>query len=253
MLYTGPSMLTGAPIVAVATIGTRNRKTGPMVQTWVLPASTTPTHAVRTGRDASVCGDCPHRGVAGARRTCYVVVAQAPQAVWRAWTRDRYVPADDAAWSRAVRGRAVRIGSYGDPAAVPPQVWSDLLASSGSGRWTGYTHAWRGYGLLPRTDARRLRDLVMASCDSVSDAAEAAADGWRAFIVRDAAELGADLGAGVGPTVVCPASPEGGDRSTCERCALCAGASARTAATRRQVPTGWVPRLVVRDAEEEQP
>jgi hypothetical protein len=33
ILYEGPSVLDGAPIMCIATFGTKNRKTGAMVQT----------------------------------------------------------------------------------------------------------------------------------------------------------------------------------------------------------------------------
>jgi hypothetical protein len=63
-LWRGPSRLDGAPIVAIATglaEPSSNPKTGPMVQTWILRADSSPQEAQRTGADASVCGDCPLR------------------------------------------------------------------------------------------------------------------------------------------------------------------------------------------------
>ena len=36
IIYDGPSMLDGEPIVAIATMKTSNRKTGEMVQVWIL-------------------------------------------------------------------------------------------------------------------------------------------------------------------------------------------------------------------------
>ncbi len=72
-LYRGPSALDGSPIVAIATGIKRpsaNAKTGAMVQVWILPDNgENPLESVRSGEDASVCGDCPLRGILGKKRT----------------------------------------------------------------------------------------------------------------------------------------------------------------------------------------
>ena len=38
IIYEGPSQIDGAPIVAIATLKSRNRKNGAMIQTWILRA-----------------------------------------------------------------------------------------------------------------------------------------------------------------------------------------------------------------------
>ena len=48
IFYRGPSMLDGAPIVAIAT-DSSNSKTGGMVQTWILRADIDPVTAARNG------------------------------------------------------------------------------------------------------------------------------------------------------------------------------------------------------------
>ena len=45
ILYEGASMLDGAPIVVIATMKTSNRKTGDMVQTWILRSDVNPVEA----------------------------------------------------------------------------------------------------------------------------------------------------------------------------------------------------------------
>src|ERR1700686_2282782 len=93
ILYEGPSLLDGAPIVAIATglnSKSTNRKTGAMVQTYILRANVSPTEAVASGGDKSICGDCRYRGTRGKRRTCYVNVGQGPNAVYRAYRGGRY-------------------------------------------------------------------------------------------------------------------------------------------------------------------
>lgn len=210
IIYQGPSMLDGAPIVAIAITSSSNRKTGDMVQTHILRADVAPIAAIRTGADASICGDCPHRGRAtGTKaegRTCYVNVAQGPTVVFKSYVAGKYPVADDVA--AIGEGRMVRLGTYGDPAAVPVAVW-EALVSRAKGR-TGYTHQWR--------KVPALRSLCMASADSAEDASEARAAGWRFFHVT---------ANGAPPTegaILCPASEEAGKRATCITCGLCKGA-----------------------------
>ena len=204
VLYRGPSMLNGQPIVAILTgLGSgkssKNKKTGGMLQTWILPAHVRPTEAARTGTDAAVCGTCPLRPSEGGG--CYVTLFHAPLGVWKADQRRRYDRFEPA----RVRGHRVRFGSYGDPAAVPTMVWA-MLARYASG-YTGYTHAWRDA-------APTLARYCMASADTPALATEAQARGWRTFRVGDTASAG---------EILCPASEAAGKRTTCERCGLCAG------------------------------
>lgn len=227
VLWQGASLLDGAPIVVIATglrDGSSNRKTGAMIQTYILRADVDPVTAVRTRTDASICGQCPHRGrpIPGqdhgmTGRTCYVNVGQGPLGVWRAWKRGRY--ASPTPWLRAKelqdlgRGRLVRLGTYGDPAAVPFPIWQHLTMHSEGN--TGYTHQWR-------TAPLALRSLCMASADSEADAREAQAAGWRTFRVAmpcDTPRLENEA--------VCPASKEAGKKLTCAQCLACAGANGR--------------------------
>jgi hypothetical protein len=215
ILYRGPSMLDGAPIVVVAT-GLRgkssNVKTGNVVQTWILREDADPLAISRAGRDASICGECPHRRSLGG--SCYVTLHQAPLSVWRAYARGSYgtAPLPRESLPALFEGRTVRLGSYGDPAAVPLAVWESAL-SQASG-WLGYSHQWR----RPGVTAAGLGRFTMASCDSEADRAAAVSLGWRTFRVRtaDAPVMRGEF--------VCPASAEAGKRRTCETCGACAGA-----------------------------
>jgi len=215
ILYRGPSMLDGAPIVVVATgleRSSRNAKTGGLVQTWIMREDVEPHTAVKTGQDASVCGDCPHRG-----QSCYVKTFQAPLTVWRAVQRGHYPTVADAEAIRALgRGRMVRLGAYGDPAAVPTEVWQAFTSEAAG--WTGYTHQWRR--------APELKPYCMASVDDPDAAAEARAAGWRTFRVRLPGEA-------VEPRVefVCQASAEAGHRTSCEKCRACMGTTAKAKAS----------------------
>lgn len=240
ILYSGPSLLDGAPIVAIATgltAKSTNRKTGAMVQTYNLRANVSPTEAVASGGDKSICGDCRHRGSKeyGAngyvkipkKRTCYVNVGQGPQAVYRAYRAGKYPGLPDevstvSALGKISDGRIVRLGTYGDPAAVPAHIWDSLVAYSDG--YTGYTHQWR--------TATGLKGLCMASVDSFPESLEAQALGWRTFRVGLSA-LDSDLGPvrtrkpGDRHEVLCPASKEAGKLLTCAQCLACGGADGR--------------------------
>lgn len=225
VIYRGPSLLDGAPIVAIAIMGSSNRKTGNMVQTYILRSDVAPIEAIRTGADASICGDCKHRGHAtGTKaegRTCYVNIGQGPTVVHKGLQRGIYpdTPADVV--GLLCEGRMVRLGTYGDPAAVPAQVWYHLLTHAAG--HTGYTHAWRALDRAVIGSAefyRRngLRDLLMASADTPEEAAEAQSTGWRTFRVRCPDEPLLERES------VCPASEEAGRKLHCATCGACDGA-----------------------------
>lgn len=211
IIYQGPSLLDGAPIVVVAVglkVTSKNRKTGAMIQTHILRADIAPTLAIKQGQDSSICGDCKHRGDGtGKGRTCYVNVGQGPLVVWKTFRAGKY----PTAYNRTLIGRKrlVRIGTYGDPAAVPAHVWAELLAES-TGH-TGYTHQWRN-----RPD---LAKYCMASADSEVEAIDARLIGWRTFRVALPGHV-----AKLDRESVCPASAEAGKKLTCETCLACNGA-----------------------------
>lgn len=213
VLWRGPSLLDGEPIMVIATgfdIASRNAKTGEMIQTWILREDIAPGDALRTKEDKSICGDCKHRG-----RTCYVMVHWGVTNVWKAAKRGKYPDVDRRSLHRVGDGHAVRVGTYGDPAAVPTWVWARLLLTSKF--HTGYTHQWR-------QDNPELKRICMASVDTVEEQASASAMGWRTFRVRTSYE------APLPKEVVCPASAEAGKKLTCEGCRACGGLSAKARA-----------------------
>ena len=217
IFFRGPSPIDGAPIVAIATLKSTNSKTGDMVQTWILREDVSPLDAVQSGEDASICGNCTHRGAAKRKRTCYVQIDKAPSSVWHAYHRGQYIDLsnDPGTVAILIAQRIVRMGAYGDPAMVPVKQWRMLLAAA-AGR-TGYTHAWR------RVWAQALKPYVMASVDSVVEQDIARAMGWRTFRVRTETEpLQSN-------EFACPASPEGGERMQCIDCQACDGGRATKA------------------------
>jgi hypothetical protein len=62
IIYHGPSLYDGAPIVVIGTFTKSNSKTGGVVQTYILRDDIDPRDASKGGQDVSICGSCPHRG-----------------------------------------------------------------------------------------------------------------------------------------------------------------------------------------------
>lgn len=215
--YEGPSLIDGAPIVVIINKldGSDNAKTGAIVQSFIIRSDVAPTDALKTGADVSICGQCPHRPIL-ARETgeapCYVNVGRSVRSVYDAYKRGRYERADAATIARALAGKIVRLGTYGDPAAAPVTMWAQITRYAAGRR--GYTHQWA----RPDFDAQAWAPLVMASADNVDEAARANLLGMRVFRVS----LGVDVQAG---EAMCPASAEAGKRATCAKCTLCSGTS----------------------------
>jgi hypothetical protein len=183
-----------------------NRKTGDMIQVWILVKSVSPTEAIKSGLDRLICGSCVHRGHEengrfGVDRSCYVNPGQAPQGIWKAWKAGRYSPLRSL---ECFVGRKVRFGAYGDPTHIPLSL-ALAIAGVASGH-TGYTHQWRKPSLQP------WRSLLMASVDSVAELVIARSMGWSTFRVGSEASVGESL---------CASERVG---TPCMDCLLCAGA-----------------------------
>jgi hypothetical protein len=147
--------------------------------------------------------DDPKRKIAKARR-CYVNLGQGVLIVYKSFLRGVYQTAQP----RDIgRGRFVRVGTYGDPAAVPAHVWTDLLAEATT--FTAYSHqsGWRP-------------DIAMQSADNRAQAIAHWKAGRRTFrVIADLGELDKANEA------LCPASKEAGRRVQCTACKLCKGSS----------------------------
>ena len=221
IIYRGPSLIDGQPIVVVALVKSGNSKTGNMVQTYILVDGMKPTDASKCGADYSICGNCPHRGFAtddptkkqAVKRSCYVVLGQGPTIVHKSIERGIYATVQGHDAIAAIgRGRMVRIGTYGDGAAVPSYVW-DSLISDAQGH-TAYSHQ------SGHDTADKRPDLYMTSADTKEQAVNAWSKGERTFRV-----IASQSDIVRGREILCPASKEAGQRTTCDKCKLCAGAS----------------------------
>jgi hypothetical protein len=135
--------------------------------------------------------------------------------IYRAFRRGSYARAETVDQVReALQGRRLRIGSYGDPAAAPVDLWR-MLASMADGH-VGYTHQWQAVGF----DAAAWAPLVMASADTRAETLQAEALGMRYFRVSNGVDR-------QDREVTCPASAEGGRKAQCSDCMLCAGTTKR--------------------------
>lgn len=215
--YEGPSLIDGSPIVVIVNKldGSDNAKTGAIVQSFIIRSDVAPIEALATGQDESICGDCGHRPYLiktgqSDEPPCYVNVGRSVRSVYEAYKRGRYTRADAATIARALAGKIVRLGTYGDPAAAPVSMWIKITRYAAGRR--GYTHQWD----RPEFDAAAWAPLVMASADSIDEAARANLLGMRVFRVS----IGVDVQPG---EASCPASTEAGKRSTCAKCTLCSG------------------------------
>jgi hypothetical protein len=232
VVYEGPSNFGGEPIVVIVTglrgrRGVNNSKTGNLAQVWILRNEMAPNLARRTGQDSAICGTCIYRAGKG----CYVNM-KAPLSVYLSYTQatillktgktKTYRPyrkgtPQEVGKILAEGSRKVRFGAYGDPGAVPFQVWKGIFEAAkataeGLFDWTGYTHAWR---TLPAE-----YKFLMASCDSIQDRIEAYLKGWRTFTVIAPGEGKKKKARG---QIACPASKEQGYRKTCAECMACNG------------------------------
>lgn len=201
ILYEGPSILDGAPIVVIATMSSKNDKTGNMVQTWILRSDVSPLEATKTGEDSSVCGACPHRHYSGG--ACYVTVFHAPLAIYKAYKRGSYSADKNEFYERIVK-RRVRFGAYGDPAAVPVTIWADITKHCKG--HTGYTHQ-----IAHKHFNAAILGYTMASVDTAAQAKKVTGRYFRVKLASDPA---------LPREVECLADSVG---KSCADCLLCDG------------------------------
>ena len=222
IIWEGKSRIDGASIVVIATIHSTNSKTGDAVQTTIIRSDVNPVTTRYTGEDYSVCGDCVHRHFKDG--DCYVQLYQGPRAVFEKYSRGGYnCPKHIAEVEYELTHKHIRLGAYGDPCAVPYEVWESLIAQ-GTRSWSGFTHQWRN------PENQEYRKLLMASCDSAQDVLDAEALGWRSYRVKyDHADdhLLAHL-----PVVTCLYDTQG---LKCVDCGICDGTRAEDRTRRAHV------------------
>lgn len=180
-----------------------NRKTGDMIQIWILVRQCNPVQAIQEGLDRLICGSCRHRGDGhGGNRSCYVNAGQAPLGIYRAWKAGSYLPIPSVS---VFSGRRVRFGAYGDPTWLPLSL-ALAIAGAASGH-TGYTHQWR------KPSLQAWRSILMASVDTTAELVIARSMGWSTFRVSP------DMDHHTMETL-CASDREG---TPCADCLACAG------------------------------
>ena len=147
-------------------------------------------------------------------RICYVRHDQSVTVVWKAYKRGIYPVLSPSEAADMVAGLMVRLGTYGDPAALPFNVWDTMLARVKAK--AGYTHQWARFPEFAK--------YCMASCETEQGYSAAKALGYRVFRVRLASEPLLKT------EVMCPASKEAGNKTFCDACKACGGTSAKARA-----------------------
>jgi hypothetical protein len=228
VIYNGPSLLDGQSIVVIAIISSNNSKTGNMIQTHILRADVNPLEASKTGADASICGDCIHRGQptdnpikkTAVDRSCYVNLGQGPTVVYKGYKRGLYPTVTNPEEISAIgHNRAVRLGTYGDPAAVPAYVWDALLKKART--HTSYTHQ-------HKANNPTAYNRMMYSADSVEDAKKAQSKGYRTFRVIPVKQWQDNgIKSLLANEIICPASKENDKGLSCIECKLCTGSQSK--------------------------
>lgn len=114
--WEGDSLIDGSPIALILTgfvFPTSNRKTGRLIQSWILQQKFVPTSAAKNGLDQGICGSCPLK--LSQTGSCYVNLLPVNNIYhkYQAGTYEKF-SANEIEVLKRYR-YPVRIGSYGDP------------------------------------------------------------------------------------------------------------------------------------------
>ncbi|RAM48027.1 MAG: hypothetical protein C6Y22_30055 [Hapalosiphonaceae cyanobacterium JJU2] len=211
IVWEGASLINGSPIVLILTgfvLPTSNPKTGRLIQSWILQQEFVPTDAAKNGLDIGICGNCPLK--LSNLGSCYVNLLGINN-IYRKYATGSY-PKFSANEIEVLKRYhyPMRIGSYGDPTAIPIEVWEPMILASQ--KYTGYTHQWRNCN-------SRWQQYLMASVQSEAEAKEAQLRGWRTFrIIAPNTPL-------MSNEILCRNTED--NRIQCENCLLCDGASSK--------------------------
>jgi hypothetical protein len=191
----------GEPFVVIATMESKNRKTGKMVQVWILLENHSPVEGVKLGLDAfTVCKGCPFASGNG----CYVNVGQAPLSIWKSYHRGIYPELRIEEFATIFAGLPVRFGAYGNPSLIPLDK-VEAIAKVAKG-WTGYFHDWQDNPLRDE-----YAKFFMVSTETESSFKLAMSLKFRAFHVSPIQPK---------ETIECLSESKGME---CKDCKLCAG------------------------------
>ncbi len=212
IVWEGASLIDGSPIVLILTgftSSTSNRKTGRLLQSWIIQQNFVPTYAAKNGLERGVCGDCKLKS--SEMGSCYVNLLPVNN-IYNKYATGNYPKFSAKQIAVLERYRyPLRIGSYGDPTAIPFEVWEPIILATN--KFTGYTHRWR------EVDNSSWKKYLMASVDNETEAREAQVKGWRTFRVM------APDSPLMPNEILCRNTQD--DRIQCETCLLCNGESSK--------------------------
>jgi hypothetical protein len=222
VVYEGPSAYNGAPIVALLQRGSNNVKTGNMAQLFIMDASMHPIESNRLGNDFAVCGNCKHRGKSNPDklsgyadgRSCYVNLIYGIGQKYKSYIQGKYRKAKNAEEVKAfLMGQSLRLGAYGDPAALPVGFIAKLQQYALF--TTGYTHAHTVGDDNPMTYRH-----LMLSADTEEEAITAHKKGYRTFRVIPLNDAAKPI---LKDEIMCPSSKG----IQCADCKLCGGSKTK--------------------------
>lgn len=175
----------------IGIFGSSNRKTGSMIQTWIMD---------KEDKEGAGCKDCTSLDL------CYVF--QGKSSVQKKMSRGGYEEV-----SIDLSKKRVRVGTYGDPSVFPLRVWQDLNIK----KHTGYTHFWR----LPHV--QEYKKFLMASVETLESYHLAKELGWRVFYNMLDVYTGLVSIEQVQSEINAIECPNITDELTCYDCLLCDG------------------------------
>ena len=205
--FDGKSVLNEKPILGIVVLQSTNDKTGNMAQLYILDKRSHPQEIISQKLDDSICGYCSHRHSLGG--ACYVVPGHGVSSVWRSYAAGKYpAVSDQSDIDMLLAGKRLRLGAYGDPAAIPIYALSKLV-SAVDGNITGYTH---------QISNKRVPDEItrycMLSADTAKQGIKFNKAGKRYFRVLKHGDSLLDN------EILCPNSKTG---IQCVHCMLCDG------------------------------
>ena len=185
IIYDGPSLIDGGPIVSILTLSTNNKKLvekkKPFAQLWFLRKDVDPITASRLGLDESICGNCHLKGQAdknkksgwAKNRPCYVILYMAPLNLFNNISNYEKISINEAC--KKIAGLKLRLGAYGDSGCIDQSIIDKLVKASKS--HLGYTHQWN------HKKASTNPAHTMASVETLDQKTAANKKGFRTFRV----------------------------------------------------------------------
>ena len=193
----------GEKYAVIATLKTSNRKTGNMIQLWIILSDHSPVDGVKSGLDAStICTGCKFASGQG----CYVNVGQAPLQIWKSYKANKYPKLDLFLYDSVFNGRKVRFGAYGNPSLIPLSIIKTITESCDG--WTGYFHDWSD---MSKEKAQAYGKYFMASTETNDSVRRAKEKNLRFFHVSPNQPEN---------TIECLSDSKG---LSCGQCQLCKG------------------------------